>query len=219
MNNCGIYVIKGPEGKLYIGSSQEIDQRWYQHRYLLTNDKHHSDYLQNAWNLHGEQAFQFEVLEECSIEELIKREQYWIDLHKCVVPNGYNMLPNAGSNTGWRHTEEAKLKISEASKNRIVSEEVREKHRQRLLEHPMSLEGRQKQAEAIRGRSHSEEHKEAISDGLNKAYSSGNRKPYWTGQSISEEHKLKISRTMSGRVLSEEHKEKLRKPKKCQLNK
>ena len=35
--------------------------------------------MQNAWNKYGENAFIFEVIEECKIEDLINREQFFID--------------------------------------------------------------------------------------------------------------------------------------------
>jgi group I intron endonuclease len=49
-----------------------------------------------------------EILEYCDIEDVLKREQYYLDLLK----PSYNISPTAGSPRGYKHTEEAKLKMS-----------------------------------------------------------------------------------------------------------
>jgi hypothetical protein len=51
--------------------------------------EHTGPRLQRAWNKHGENNFVFSVLEECSVEMLFQREQYWIDLKK----RDYNSMP------------------------------------------------------------------------------------------------------------------------------
>lgn len=77
---CGIYAIRCEKsGKLYIGSSAQIYTRWSQHRRQLRGGRHHSYRLQRAWNKHGETLFTFLILEECSRDELIRREQWHID--------------------------------------------------------------------------------------------------------------------------------------------
>lgn len=76
----GIYRIKNPiNNKIYIGSTKNIEARWAKHRALLRHNKHQNAHLQNAWNKYGENAFIFEVIEECKIEDLINREQFFID--------------------------------------------------------------------------------------------------------------------------------------------
>lgn len=76
----GIYRIKNSiNNKIYIGSTKNIEARWAKHRALLRHNKHQNTHLQNAWNKYGENAFIFEVIEECKIEDLINREQFFID--------------------------------------------------------------------------------------------------------------------------------------------
>lgn len=76
----GIYRIKNSiNNKIYIGSTKNIEARWAKHRALLRHNKHQNAHLQNAWNKYGENAFIFEVIEECKIEDLINREQFFID--------------------------------------------------------------------------------------------------------------------------------------------
>jgi len=95
---CGIYQIKNiVNGKVYIGSSKRIGSRWKDHIRMLNNNKHHSLHLQSAWNMYGPDNFEFSVLEKCSVDEIFKREQYYIDKTKCYdMEYGYNIMRTAG---------------------------------------------------------------------------------------------------------------------------
>ena len=47
----GVYKIENiNNGKKYIGSSKDIEKRFYQHRRNLENKTHHSIKLQHAWS-------------------------------------------------------------------------------------------------------------------------------------------------------------------------
>lgn len=74
----GIYIIKNLiNNHSYIGSSINIKIRCRNHIWMLRNNRHHSIYLQNAWNKYGEKSFVFETLENCSVESLFEREEYY----------------------------------------------------------------------------------------------------------------------------------------------
>ena len=61
---CGIYKITNLKNhKIYIGSSNNIMRRWYEHLRDLKNQKHCNSHLQNAWNKYGENNFLFEIIE------------------------------------------------------------------------------------------------------------------------------------------------------------
>lgn len=94
---CGIYKITNTvNGKFYIGSSVRIKQRWRNHRSDLRGNRHHSVHLQNAWNKYGEAAFVHSIIEECSKETLLEREQYYMDLWNPLDINvGYNVAKEA----------------------------------------------------------------------------------------------------------------------------
>ena len=82
-DRCGIYEIQcRVSGKKYVGSSCRIYQRWIDHRESLNKGVHHSSRLQRAWLKHGSGSFSFVVLEDCSRDELVMREQFWIDKEK-----------------------------------------------------------------------------------------------------------------------------------------
>lgn len=89
----GIYKIENTQnGKVYIGQSINIHQRWHKHRWKLENKKHDNKHLQNAWDKYGETAFVFSILEECKRTELNDREKIYIDKYKsCERDFGYNI--------------------------------------------------------------------------------------------------------------------------------
>src|SRR4051794_20615442 len=62
----------------------------------------------NALLKYGYSKFSVEILEYCDSMDLIKREQYYIDLLK---PE-YNILKIAGSRLGSIHSEETRAKIA-----------------------------------------------------------------------------------------------------------
>lgn len=71
MKVCGIYVIRSTMSEnIYIGQSLSIKTRVNLHLTNLRSGRHHCSHLQRAWNLYGEDAFIFDVLEQCSAEKL-----------------------------------------------------------------------------------------------------------------------------------------------------
>lgn len=90
----GIYGIKNKvNGKLYVGSSSNIEQRWIQHRGMLNRSKHPSPHLQSAWNKYGANAFVFYVIEETdNVEMLAEIEQREINRFQSHLRDfGYNI--------------------------------------------------------------------------------------------------------------------------------
>lgn len=90
---CGIYkILNVKNSKAYVGSSVNIEDRWQTHKWALRKGQHHSHHLQSSWSIHPEGDFEFSVIEECGKEELIEREQFYIDSLNPV----YNMCKTAG---------------------------------------------------------------------------------------------------------------------------
>lgn len=120
----GIYEIRHVEsGRVYVGSALCIPCRWRLHLHYLKQGKHHSSYLQRAWVKYGEDAFVFSVLEECAPKQLTEREQHWIDSTDCLDrAKGFNRAPRAGSQLGFRHSEESLQRM----RLKKISEEQRE---------------------------------------------------------------------------------------------
>lgn len=191
----GVYIISNNlNGHKYIGSSINFQTRKKTHLIELKANKHHSQYLQRAWNKYGEQNFTFEVLEICKIEYLIEREQHYID----TINPEYNISRTAGSCLGCKHSEETKQKLS-----RIVTG---------IKRPPRTLEHRRKLSEANKGKPFTEERCQNISTG-NKGKKKRPRTEEYCrniakahiGIPLSEEHKKSISESHKGKVLTEEH--------------
>lgn len=114
----GVYEIQNKtNGKIYIGSSVDVWHRWYRHKNNLNQNKHANIYLQRSWNKHGEEMFEFNLLEVTEKEdEVIEREQYWMDLSESYNrKKGYNIARFAGNTLGVFHSEETKKKIGRKS--------------------------------------------------------------------------------------------------------
>lgn len=129
----GIYKIENlVNGKVYIGQAVDIECRWISHISMLKNNKHHSKHLQNSWNKYGEENFKFEIIEECSFEELNEKEIYWINKFK---ENCYNLTSGGDggdtfSKRGVISQEITRNKLSVVQRNRLkngVSIETRKK--------------------------------------------------------------------------------------------
>lgn len=93
----GIYEIRNVKnGRVYIGSTIDFDQRWAQHRQDLSKGIHHSVKLQRAWKKYGAEAFKFAILEHVHNREMLfKIEQMWLNAENCAQ-NGYNVASMAG---------------------------------------------------------------------------------------------------------------------------
>lgn len=80
MNKSGVYKIycKSNE-KAYIGSSCDVKRRMQQHKSALRSNRHINEHLQSAWNKYGENNFEFVLLENVEVPNLLEREQFWID--------------------------------------------------------------------------------------------------------------------------------------------
>jgi group I intron endonuclease len=128
MNQSGIYKITNlKNGHCYIGSTAVLDKRKAEHFYSLNKQKHHSAYLQNAFDIYGEINFGFEVLEYCDVSKLFEREQYWFN--RCRDENImlYNMCPIAGSPLGSRRSDETRKKMSNSKQGTHLSVETKRK--------------------------------------------------------------------------------------------
>lgn len=114
--------------KFYIGSATWYSKRKDKHLWGLRNGKHCNPYLQNAWNKYTESDFEFIVIEQCTAENLLEKEQYWLDNTKCYDRNiGYNISKLASSKKGTKMPDSAKKKIGDFWRGKKHSEERRQK--------------------------------------------------------------------------------------------
>lgn len=116
----GIYQIKNlVTAQCYIGSSNNILERWYHHKISLNTNSHYNTHLQRSWKKHGENCFEFRILECCSVEDLVEIEQFYIDLFG--FENLYNICPVVAkppSRKGCKMSEKARQKMSASKKGK-----------------------------------------------------------------------------------------------------
>lgn len=144
----GIYAIENTTNKKkYIGSAATIIGRWSWHKSALKYNYHHSTKLQRAWNKYGRNKFKFWIVEECSINCLEKREEYFIAKYDSYH-NGYNCHPRARSGKGrkWSKKSREKARISQlkvcADPKEIKrrSKQAKKQHRENNFGYPTITE-------------------------------------------------------------------------------
>lgn len=97
----GVYRITNTVSKrIYIGSSYDINERQNKHFSDLKGLRHCNNFIQNSYNKHGEEAFIFEIIEECEKSQCLIREQWYLD-NIIDWDKDYNLSRNAcGGNNG-----------------------------------------------------------------------------------------------------------------------
>ena len=131
----GIYKItKISNGKSYIGQSNDIERRFKEHQ---SKGKSSRIPLDIAIQKYGIYAFTYEILEECPLNKLDEREQYWIKYYN-TVNNGYNCSyggeqQSIGENNGRaKLTEQDVIKIRKAYANHKRQKEVYEDYKDKI---------------------------------------------------------------------------------------
>jgi group I intron endonuclease len=126
---CGIYCIENIINKnKYIGKSENIELRFREHINALNRKdrKYENEHLLYSWSKYGKNSFEFYILEECSKEKLSEREIFYIKYLNTKHPYGYNFTDGGEGVSGYKHTEEAILKMSGKNNHRFGIE--KEKH-------------------------------------------------------------------------------------------
>lgn len=197
---CGIYKIKNMiNGKVYVGQSVDIEQRWRQHTQYCNNDNRNSSHLYKSMKKYGIDNFEFSIICEVPESSLDQYEISYIKYYETTNSNkGYNKT-HGGAN--GRLSEETKKKISAANKGKKRTEE--EKQKMSNIQKNRSPEIAKRAGLKLRGRQspnkgvpHTEEAKQKIKIARSK-------------QIITEEHKQNMSKAQKGRKHSEETKKKI----------
>lgn len=102
---CFIYAITHVEsGRRYIGSTVNVTERWIRHKSHLKHNKHHCNYLQNAWNKYGKDTFVFSVIDTLPTNS--RKERALLELSHIAASECYNSRTAA---TGLQNFENSPL--------------------------------------------------------------------------------------------------------------
>lgn len=94
----GIYKITNlKNGKVYIGQSVSVEARLNSHRRELRKNNHVNVWLQDDYNIYGEDSFNFELIYGCRSVYLNQAEKYYIEKYNSTDRDfGYNIVSNSG---------------------------------------------------------------------------------------------------------------------------
>lgn len=204
-----------PNGKVYIGQTNNKKRRLGEHKSELRGNRHHCQYMQNAFNKYGEDNFSFEIIEECKMEDADDRERHWIKLYKSNdKKHGFNS--ESGGHKNKTLSDEHKMKISakvKGDKNPMygvsrtgkeapfygkhLSKEAKlilsKKAKERYATHSVYINSEEailKRSISNTGKKRSEKFRERMSAIASER--TGDKNPFY-GKSHSEETKRKIS--------------------------
>lgn len=137
----------------YVGSAGDIRRRiWDEHLWDLRRKTHCNPHLQASFNLYGEEAFAFGLLEECDPDILIEREQWFLN-NDVEWDIDYNMSRVAGqppSPKGREKSEKHRRNLSKSLSGHTVSRETRRKLSDAHRGRKRAVEAVAKQKETMR---------------------------------------------------------------------
>lgn len=164
-NRAGVYYfINTIDNKRYIGSAKNLYIRLLEH---LTKRKSNKA-LQSAIAKHGLANFNFGVFEYLYLDDL-QTNKALTDLETSYIQKFdfnllYNFMKTATSLTGYKHTEEARLKMALRFKNKLDHPMYGKSHSKEAL----SLISKPGKLNPMYGKVHSDFSRKKISDRLSK---------------------------------------------------
>ena len=134
-------IVNKINGTTYVGQTKyDINKRFREHKHSSMTKK---TYLYNAMRKYGIENFSIEEIDNAnSLDELNKKEIYWINKLNTKIPNGYNLVDGGDGIIGFHHSIKTKKIIQEKSKN----------NRNALGKHNISDEGRTNMVLAHKGK-------------------------------------------------------------------
>lgn len=161
-------------GKKYVGQTvRPFEDRFSEHR-------RKDSLLSRAFKKYGIENFDHEIIDTASdVNELNEKEIFWTKQLNSKFPNGYNLCDGGDNTKGYRHSEEAKQKMS-TTKKRLGSMKGEKNH--------------------FHGKKHSEETKAH----LRSLWTSGKRTitPEWRAKIEANRYTVKVRNIDTGEVFN-----------------
>lgn len=123
----------------------------YQFIYLTTNKTNNKKYvgfhstnnlndgyigsgkiLKKSIKKYGRENFSFEILEFCNDRSWQKKEIYWIEELKSLIPDGYNITKGGQGSLGRKFSEESIKKISNSKRGQLSGIPLSESHKNKI---------------------------------------------------------------------------------------
>lgn len=204
----GIYKIKNLlNGMCYIGSSVNIQNRFYRHINSLNQNNHHNILLQRAWNKYGSKAFVFGVIEYTD-EKIYDKEQNYINLYNSDTRKyGYNIckaneMPRYAQLPKITKTNLKKIQSENMKERWKNNEEYRKKMSRTGIDNPNYISNNPLLiCPLCNGK------KARISINCMKCTDRTGKNNGFYGKKISKEHSQKISEALKGKKCSEKSKQ------------
>lgn len=157
---------------------------------MLRRGVHPNIIMQRCFDIYGESAFNFRIVEFCDKSTLISREQFHID--GMTKKTRMNICLTAGNTAGRKHSEETKDLIRKKAIGRPAAprtQEYRDAISKRFKNKPKSPEHMAALQKGRSERVYTAEQRLAISEKLKESYRNGSR-----SRTKTEDHKNKIGR-------------------------
>lgn len=183
----GIYKITSPTGRVYIGQSKHIEVR-FRHYLNADSGAERQRKLKASFNKYGPSAHRFEVLEECEIVELNRRERYYQDLFDACSSFNLNCRLTAYDDNIGKFSDESIALLRKSAIGRKMTPEAIEKMASKKRGKKQSPETIEKRRLASTGK------KRKPSFGLHlSSIFKGKKQPEWIKEKLKEASTCKKS--------------------------
>lgn len=192
-SKSGIYKITINDYYVYIGQSVDIKSRWNGHLRALKENTHNNIKFQNVYNKYPDKI-KFEVIEECNVDELDKREMFYIEQFNTFnTRHGLNLSIGGDSNRKYKTREEAEVAALERHKQWYENnkDRIKECDRQRYQDNKDELKIKSKQYRITHKKELKEYDKQHYQDNKEKFKESRRKRGV---MSRSQRHKLSFEK-------------------------
>ena len=149
----------------YIGSSVNVRKRLMGH--VAASKSAPRQVIARALREFGVDNFDFELIETCSKENLLGREEFWIKFFNSTV-DGFNVVKNPTDRTDNEIKASTRRRISDSKRGIPRSEETRKKLSEANVGFVVPLSRREQISETLKGRKKTPEHIEKVRQALIK---------------------------------------------------